>query len=249
MAKPKALRDAIEEARAALGSAQDVERLRAKLGELPASASGSSQQPAAPKLASAATKVALGTVATLLLIGGTFVLLQRASSKPAIVAPRPTPAPIEVPVAAAPAPAPVVAPVPIEAVEPKRAQTKLTTPRRKLAATAAPQPQPEAAPVTAPKELELLTEAQDAIDAAPQRALSLLEDHARFYPSGNFALERESLAIEALRKLGRISAAQERARSFIARFPNASNAKHLQRWLDESAGVDHNNQAPPLPKP
>lgn len=89
--------------------------------------------------------------------------------------------------------------------------------------------------------------AQDALDASPQRALGLLDQHAQLYPSGSFALEREALAIDALRKLGRTSAAQARARAFIDRFPNAPGTKRLRSWLDESAASDHKTATPPLP--
>lgn len=91
--------------------------------------------------------------------------------------------------------------------------------------------------------------AQDAIEASPQRALGLLDDHARLYPSGNFAQERESLAIDTLRKLGRTTEAQARARAFIARFPKASNVKHLARWLDEQSQPEHKTETQPLPTP
>jgi hypothetical protein len=241
MSNPKVLDQALDEARRALGSEQDVQRLRAKLGELTPTAAPA----AAPaKTTALASKVVIGTTVAVLMLAAAIVLMTRAPSTPpsAITPHAVQPLPVPVPEAAAPAPPPVVQPRVEVAPEPKPA-----APRRKAIAPAAAPP-PTAAPAPpAPKELELLTAAQDAIDRAPQRALGLLEEHARFYPNGSFAQERESLAIDALRKLGRTSAAQERARAFVVRFPKASSTKHLQTWLDDSSATDHKQETQPLP--
>ena len=241
MSKPKVLDQALDEARRALGSEQDVQRLRAKLGELAPTAAPESEPAKATALT---TKVVVGTTVAVLIIAAAIALMPRAPSTPPSANAPHAVQPLSVPVleATAPAPAPVVQPRVEIAPEPKA-----VAPRRKaIAAAAAPAPIAEPAPA-APKELELLTAAQDAIDNAPQRALGLLEEHARFYPNGSFAQERESLAIDALRKLGRTSAARERASAFIARFPRASSTKHLQAWLNDSSATDHKQETQPLP--
>jgi hypothetical protein len=239
------LRKALDEARGALGSEHDVQRLRTKLGDLPSLPPGGGGVPAAALGAKAVGVAAVGV----LLIAAAIAFVQRTPSSPRaqlheIAAPVAPPLEVSAPASASPAaPTP-----PVEVVAPEIApKPKAIAPRPKLAPAALPQEAPRAPEPAAPKELELLMSAQDALEASPQRALGLLEEHARIYPSGNFAIERESLAIDVLRKLGRISVAQARARAFIARFPNAPSAKPLKRWLDESARSDHKQETQPLP--
>jgi hypothetical protein len=247
-----ALQRALDEARAALGSERDVQRLRAKLGELPpVPPSGGAGLGGAAQATGLGAK-AIGVAAVgVLLIAAAIAFVQRtpdapAARVPAIAAPAAPPPDVIAPGSASPAaPAPAV-----ELAAPDAApKPKAIAPRPKLAPAAQAPEAPRAPEPVAPKELELLMSAQDAIEASPQRALGLLDEHARVHPNGSFAIERESLAIDALRKLGRVSAAQARARAFIAAFPNAANAKHLRRWLDESASTEHKEEAQPLPKP
>jgi len=247
-----ALQRALDEARGALGSEHDVQRLRAKLGELPAVPPSGGAGLSGGLRATGLGVKAIGVAAVgVLLIAAVIAFVQRTPSTPharapeiaATVAPPPE---VIAPASASPAtPAPAIEPVtPVVTPRPKTA-----APRPKLAPAAQAPEAPRAPEPVAPKELALLMSAQDALEASPQRALGLLDEHARVHPNGSFAIERESLAIDALRKLGRTSAAQARARAFIARFPNAPSAKPLQRWLDESVGSDHKHVTQPLPKP
>jgi len=239
------LRKALGEARSALGSEHDVQRLRAKLGDLPPVPPGGGGVHAAGLGAKAVGVAAVGV----LLIAAAIAFVQRTPSAPRAQLPE-IAAPVALPPeVSAPASASPVAPTPpVEVVVPEVApKPKAIAPRPKLAQAALPQEAPRAPEPAAPKELELLMSAQDALEASPQRALGLLEQHARIYPSGSFAIERESLAIDALRKLGRTSVAQARARAFIVRFPDAPSAKPLKRWLDESASSDHKEETQPLP--
>jgi hypothetical protein len=240
----EALRDALGEARAALGGDDDLQRLRAKLGELPAVTAKALGAGGAAKAAGLGGKAATLTAMGVLIIAIAIAYRQRGPEPAA-------PAPARVP---AVAPATVTTPEPAVAlepavVEPASAVIDAPAPRKVARAKApVPQPHPIAAPAPAePKELELLMAAQDALEASPQRALGLLDQHAQLYPTGNFALEREALAIDTLRKLGRVSTAQARARAFIVRFPNAPSTKRLQSWIDESANTDHKNETQPLP--
>lgn len=73
----------------------------------------------------------------------------------------------------------------------------------------------------------MLQEAQDALGGSPSRALALAGEHARRFPRGMLAQEREVLAIEALARLGRRDAAQQRARRFHARWPGSSHARRV----------------------
>lgn len=82
-------------------------------------------------------------------------------------------------------------------------------------------------------ELTILNRAQDALAQAPRRALTLAEDHARAFPRGVFAQEREVIAIEALIKLQRSDDATARGRAFLATFPTSTHAPRVQHMLGE----------------
>ncbi|MBX3201256.1 MAG: hypothetical protein KF894_24175, partial [Labilithrix sp.] len=76
-------------------------------------------------------------------------------------------------------------------------------------------------------EVRLLERAQDALRARPAEALALADDHARRFPTGMLAQEREVIAIEALMKTGRTSDANARASRFKARFPGSSHTRRV----------------------
>ena len=86
-------------------------------------------------------------------------------------------------------------------------------------------------PATARPELELLTEAQDALARDPRRALALATDHARSYPNGMLAQEREVLAIDALLRLGRRAEAERRATAFGTRWPRSAQGRRITTLL------------------
>jgi hypothetical protein len=65
-------------------------------------------------------------------------------------------------------------------------------------------------------EFALLRAARQAIEDRPERALALTSQHARLFPAGMLSQERETIAVEALVKLGRASQAQTRAHAFLA---------------------------------
>jgi hypothetical protein len=135
-------------------------------------------------------------------------------------------------------------PLPPEPPKPRVGVRPPSSGARASATSQAQAPGPSAA-----NELKLLQSAQDAIDQSPRRALALLDEHTRAYSAGNFVQERESLAIEALRKLGHKTQAIARARAFVSRFPKASNTKHLQAWLEEMRAADHKIEPERLPTP
>jgi hypothetical protein len=78
-------------------------------------------------------------------------------------------------------------------------------------------------------ELALLERAQRALRGNPDSALALAEAHRAQFPRGQFAQEREMLAIEALLDLDRVPAARRRAALFERRHPRSS---HLPRLRD-----------------
>jgi hypothetical protein len=90
-------------------------------------------------------------------------------------------------------------------------------------------PVTRAAPLERPSELALLSEAERLRSTSPLRSLSLAEQHARLYPNGVLAEERDVLSIEALARLGRLPRAQELAARFAARYPSSPYRKRIER--------------------
>jgi hypothetical protein len=85
------------------------------------------------------------------------------------------------------------------------------------------------APAALPSELSLIRAARNALSSDPGRALSLLDRHRQLYPSGQLAEEREVLAIDALRRLGRTQEADARARRFLTAHPQSAHRARLER--------------------
>ncbi len=82
---------------------------------------------------------------------------------------------------------------------------------------------------TLEQEIMLMTEARAALgsgDAA--RAIRLFERHAKIFPHGEFAMEREVSWITALCVLARTSMAQDRAQKFLPRYPNSPHAAKVR---------------------
>jgi hypothetical protein len=77
-------------------------------------------------------------------------------------------------------------------------------------------------------EAALLFEARKALPHDAASSLKLLEEHARRYPKGVLVPEREVLAIEALRALGRTSEADARLARFEARYPDSLHLERLR---------------------
>lgn len=90
-----------------------------------------------------------------------------------------------------------------------------------------------AAPEGPEAEVRLLERAQDALRSRPAEALALADDHARRFPRGMLAQEREVIAIEALVKTGRTSEAKARAARFKARFPGSSHTRRIETLVGE----------------
>jgi len=81
-------------------------------------------------------------------------------------------------------------------------------------------PVPAAVPHAAPSEVGLLTHARRSMMQGDfEGALPLLALHARRYPVGRLAEEREALRVRVLVALGRGDDAKRAARSFARRFP------------------------------
>lgn len=101
-------------------------------------------------------------------------------------------------------------------------------------AGAAPAPSPSAgahasgaAARPAESEAELLERARAALASTPARALALTEQVRTRFPAGVLAQEREVIAIEALKRLGRSDEAARRAADFARRYPGSAYRKKL----------------------
>jgi hypothetical protein len=64
---------------------------------------------------------------------------------------------------------------------------------------------------TLAREVALLERARAQLDADPASTLGVLDQHARAFPHGKLAIERELLAIDALERLGKTADARSRA--------------------------------------
>ncbi|OJY25834.1 MAG: hypothetical protein BGO98_35125 [Myxococcales bacterium 68-20] len=74
-------------------------------------------------------------------------------------------------------------------------------------------------------ELRLVDGARVRLASDPTSALSLLDAHARDFPRGQLALERDVLRVDALLRLGRRSDAEAVARSLAGRAPGSPQAE------------------------
>jgi hypothetical protein len=81
-------------------------------------------------------------------------------------------------------------------------------------------------------EMDLLREAQGSLGSSPATTLARCEEHARLYPTGSLAEEREVLAVDALLRLGRRGEAEARAARFRGEHPGSAYLRRLDSLLD-----------------
>lgn len=79
-----------------------------------------------------------------------------------------------------------------------------------------------------PNEAALLEQARRALAADPARALALTRQHQQRFPNGVLNQEREVIAIEALRRLGKASEAGDRAGAFEKQFPGSPHQRSVE---------------------
>jgi hypothetical protein len=148
----------------------------------------------------------------------------------------PTPQPVDVKRVKAAPPANVASPM----TEPSPALTpeppEVTPAPEPAHALPHPRRAPEGADPMA--ELLLLEEAHRALASEPRRTLEATATHARRFPRGQYAQEREVLAIEALLALQRVSGARTRAERFLARYPDSSHARRVRALLAAQTSPD-----------
>jgi hypothetical protein len=74
----------------------------------------------------------------------------------------------------------------------------------------------------------LLEQARRSLSSSPATALALTGQHAARFPHGVLAQEREVIAIEALRRLGRSAEADGRAAAFARAFPGSAHQRRVE---------------------
>jgi hypothetical protein len=79
----------------------------------------------------------------------------------------------------------------------------------------------------------LLERARQALATDPSRALALAQQHERLFPNGVLRQEREVIAIEALRRLGRSTQASERANQFETQYPASAHRRAVETGLSK----------------
>ncbi len=112
---------------------------------------------------------------------------------------------------------------PARAREPQRAAQAARTPDAVKQASEKP-----SAP---PSELELLRRAQVALTGRPREAFQLTQEHRKLYPAGEFAQERDALAIQALMRTGDEDKARDLAATFIRSYPSSPHAHRFREAM------------------
>jgi hypothetical protein len=219
-AEQAGLRDVLRAAQADVGTDAQLARLAQRLG--PMLGPVAPVTPTAPSAAGLSGVAKLGLAGLALVVAGGGAWLASASH-PAGPPPAPTPAhavappAVEVkPSAVSASPAPPVSEVIVDGATPPPTTASV---RAKLPTKPTPPAQPT--------EAELLEQARAAMKVDPARALQRANEHAARFPGGVLVQEREVIAIQALRTLGRSSDADRRAQAFAKAFPGSAFARKL----------------------
>jgi hypothetical protein len=95
------------------------------------------------------------------------------------------------------------------------------------------------------EELTLLRRAKAHAVSEPDRALELLDEHARRFSHGALSQEREVIAVEALLARGDRGGAERRAARFLAQNPGSAHARRVHALLGEPAPDAADSDAKP----
>lgn len=216
---PEGLKNALRSAKADVGNDAQIARLAGRLGPLlgaGAAVGGGAAATAKVATLSGGAKLGLAGLA-LAAVGGGVLWLSSAGVPPAE-----SPAPQVVSVA----PAEAVKPPPFVANPASAATPSALTPPEPAVSMVAPHEKP--APPAQLSEAELLEQARLTLRSDPNRALQRANEHARRFPRGVLVQEREVLAIQALRRLGREAEADRRAEAFAKAFPGSAFQRNLK---------------------
>ncbi len=215
---PVGLRDALRAASGDVASDAQLARLVQRLGPLLGPVG-----PAAPvAVAGKVLAVKLGLAgAALIVAGGGAWLLSASPPSP------PLPAPTPARVAASSKAEPVAAASPNTLVAPPSEPSVREDPSPPAGAAASAKLHQKPTPPAQPSEAELLEQARATLKGDPARALQRANEHAARFPGGVLVQEREVLAIQALRQLGRNTEAERRAAAFAKAFPGSAFARKI----------------------
>jgi hypothetical protein len=239
---PDLVRRALESARIQGPSASDLARLATRL---PTSGGGGGAPPATPPLLpppvpSVISGVIVGAVLGVATLGVGFGL-QSSGAEPLDRSPRPILTTAQI---AETRPIPPIPSAPVTPVRVPRPAPSSSDAAPPLNASAGAIPSAMADVPFAPNvdvvggipgaagdgetEVHLLERARVDLSTTPAHALALTEEDAARFPAGGLRQERDLLAIEALQKLGRNAAAQERAAHFVAMFPGSAHRQRIE---------------------
>ena len=130
-----------------------------------------------------------------------------------------------------PPPAPITAPAlatPAKVVSPAAAPPVVVAPLPALELPSAPPAPPKLKLDPRLAEAELLEKARSLVGSNPAAALKLTAAHSRDYPSGRLGAEADLIAAQALLGMGKATAAKQRARASLARYPRSLYARQLR---------------------
>ena len=264
------LANALQEARAAIGSEADAERLRVRFD----STLGGGARPEPPALTTTPRLAVLGAKGWTLVLGaalgfGGLMYAVSGSSWPArregtpravsaaAVARTIRAEPMGTQLLPADGTAPVVPATIAGPIAHGAATSTARAARVQASARRAPRPVGTGNAMVVPAtrvqadpeaEIALVSRAQNVLTQRPLEALAVLTEHEQLFPHGVLAQERDTLRIDAERALGQNARAREHARMFVTQFPQSPQARALKQWLatSEPGSSVHNAQPAPV---
>jgi len=245
-AVPAELRELLSAAHADGISADAVERIAAEtsariVGPQGGGTPSGSAAPGPGSLGSmTAGKVAIGAAALVIAVGGIWLASSSGGKSVAeqspVTAVSPAPPAVPQPLAAVEGSAapiasqsPSAAPAPAESVSAPAAIPRVGAGTAAAASSGrAPATADSAGLASLMEEHRILRSARQALESDLQRALALTQEHARRFPGGTLAQEREVIAIDALARLGRAKDAKDRAKGFREQYPDSPHRDQVE---------------------
>jgi hypothetical protein len=228
-AGPEGVRDLLRDAPRTQGmTAGDRARTRARVARLAGVAAGVGSL---AWLQGAAIGAGLGVLTVGAVEIGSAILDGRsAGSPPPVAAPASAPSP---------RPGATITPSVVEPPATPASASPIPSSRPAARTPEAQTPAAGEASATAPREGDTLAEeaallerARASLGASPAGALAITEEHAARFPAGKLSVERELLAIDALRRLGRPAEARARGEALLSRTQGSLYEERLRKLLD-----------------
>jgi TolA-binding protein len=83
------------------------------------------------------------------------------------------------------------------------------------------------------QEVELLEQARSLVGSNPAGALKLTAEHSRDFPKGRLGAEADLIAAQSLLAMGKVTAAKQRAKASLSRYPNGLYARQLREIVEQ----------------